>query len=185
MNEPHITNPPVPGAEFSDAEDEPPAVEVLVADEQAALSISPERLVEAVQAAVAESPYTSGSISIAVVDDPTIHELNRHYLQHDYPTDVLSFVLEDAPPRIEGELVVSTDTASANAAEYGWSAAEELLLYVIHGTLHLVGFLDKHPDEVNAMRAAEGRCLARLNIAMPPGFADPPSDALPEQGSRK
>ena len=58
-------------------------------------------------------------VSIAVVDDPTIHELNRRFLQHDYPTDVLSFVLEQQDGRLEGEVIVSTDTAVAQAGEYG------------------------------------------------------------------
>ena len=40
--------------------------------------------------------FDSATISLAVVDDDTIHELNRRHLDHDWPTDVLSFVLEDA-----------------------------------------------------------------------------------------
>ena len=45
---------------------------------------------------------------MAVVDDPTIHELNRRFLAHDYPTDVLSFVLEESAEALEGEIIVST-----------------------------------------------------------------------------
>ena len=44
--------------------------------------------------------------------------LNRQYLQHDYPTDVLSFVLEEPPPGLEGEVIVSADTAVAQSGEY-------------------------------------------------------------------
>ena len=43
---------------------------------------------------------------------------------------MLSFVLDDEPPQLEGEIIVSADTAEREAAEAGWSAADELLLYV-------------------------------------------------------
>ena len=64
-------------------------------------------------------------------------------MNHDWPTDVLSFVLDDDDGHLEGEVIISADTAAAAAAEVGWPAAAEQLLYVIHGMLHLVGYRDK------------------------------------------
>ena len=52
---------------------------------------------------------------MAVVNDPVIHELNRRFLEHDYPTDVLSFALERDGDLLEGEVVVSADTARRTA----------------------------------------------------------------------
>ena len=49
----------------------------------------------AVRSVLGRVAYESATVSVAIVDDPTIHGLNRQYLEHDYPTDVLSFVLED------------------------------------------------------------------------------------------
>ena len=144
-----------------------PRLRVLIANEQSTLPVEETLLSAAVQAVFDGSPYTSGTISLAVVDDPTIHEINKKYLEHDYPTDVLSFVLEDRESYLEGELVVSADTASRNAAEYDWSAENELLLYVIHGALHLVGYRDKQPEEIAEMRAAEAKLLIKLGIALP------------------
>jgi len=152
-----------------DAEPPEPTLAVQIADEQSALVIDPSQIQRAVQQVFGDSAYSSGSVSIAVVDDLTIHEINRQYLQHDYPTDVLSFVLEDRKPYLEGELVVSADTAIHNAAEYNWPAESELLLYVIHGALHLVGFRDKEPNDIVAMREAEKKCLHELGIAVPRG----------------
>lgn len=142
---------------------------ILIADEQSTLTVDEAQLRAAIERVLRDSPYDSGAISIAVVDDPTIHEINRQYLEHDYPTDVLSFPLEDEPPYLEGELVVSTDTATSNAAEYDWSAQNELVLYVIHGTLHLIGYHDKQPADIAEMRAAEAKYLLELGIALPAG----------------
>ena len=152
-----------------DGEPPEPKVLVLIANEQSTLAIDESQLQAAVLSVFRESMYTTGIVSVAVVDDPTIHKMNRRYLEHDYPTDVLSFVLEDRPPHLEGELVVSADTASRNAAEYGWSASSELLLYVIHGAAHLVGYRDKQPDEIAAMRAVEEQHLRELGVALPEG----------------
>lgn len=150
-----------------DGEPPEPEMQVSVANEQSTLSIDESQLRATVLAVFQNSPYHSGSVSIAVVDDPTIHGINRQYLQHDYPTDVLSFVLEDREPYLEGELVVSTDTALRSAEDYDWNAQSELLLYVIHGALHLVGYRDKQPNEIADMRAAELRLLQELGVNVP------------------
>jgi len=145
----------------------PPAIEVLVANETDVV-VDVDRLQQAVLAALARSPFSRGSISVAIVDDDAIHRLNRQFLDHDYPTDVLSFVLENQPPRLDGEIVVSTDTAARCAAELHWPAASELLLYVIHGALHLCGYGDKQPDEAAATRAREALLLEALGVQRSP-----------------
>jgi probable rRNA maturation factor len=156
--------------------DKPPAelgaVIVSLANEQSHHSIDEETLIKAVQAVVRESPFTSASISLAVVDDATMHHLNRQYLDHDYPTDVLSFALEDDDAHLEGEVIISADTAAASAEELGWPAAAEQLLYVIHGTLHLVGYGDKSPDEIQQMRAAEEKYLRQFGFEFGCGMQD-------------
>ena len=122
------------------------------------------RLERAATAIFREALVDRATLSIAIVDDPTIHGLNRQYLEHDYPTDVLSFLLERDADSLEGEVIVSLDTAARRAAEFGWSAADELLLYVIHGTLHLVGYDDQAEAARGEMRAAERRVLAIFGI---------------------
>lgn len=140
---------------------------VLVANEQTSLAIDESRIQAAVRTVLAESEFSSANISIAVVDDPTIHELNNQYLRHDYPTDVLSFVLDDSTETLDGEVIVSADTAIREAAEAGWSAENELLLYVIHGTLHLIGHDDHEPNDQAEMYAAEANCLKQLGLELP------------------
>src|SRR5438309_6366006 len=104
-------------------------------------------------------------ISLAFVDNPTIHQLNKRYLQHDEPTDVLSFPLSEANSRrLAGELVVGAEVAQAQAEAHGHSVQAELALYVIHGLLHLCGYDDKEPAEAAAMRERERHYLRLLGL---------------------
>lgn len=143
------------------------AYRVLVANEQSSLAIDELQIQAAVHTVLTGSDFSAANISIAVVDDPTIHELNNQYLKHDYPTDVLSFVLDDSTDTLDGEVIVSADTAIREAAEAGWSAENELLLYVIHGSLHLVGHDDHEPCDQAEMYAAEADCLKQLGLELP------------------
>ena len=105
-------------------------------------------------------------VSIAIVDDATIHQLNQEHLDHDWPTDVISFIFEsDAKRRrVEGEIVASAETATRLSAEAGWRPEDELLLYVVHGLLHLAGLDDIEVADQAEMRAAERDCLLALGV---------------------
>jgi probable rRNA maturation factor len=150
----HASNVPVNAAMLS----------IEIADEQSTLRVDCERLKQAAAGVLREAGVEAGALSIAIVDDAAIHVLNRQYLAHDYPTDVLSFLLERDGSRLEGEVVVSAETAARAAAEFGWSPGDELLLYVVHGTLHLVGYDDANDEARATMRAAERRHLAACGI---------------------
>lgn len=136
--------------------------EISVANEQSRHPVDERQLCDAVQAVLRDSQFDSARISIAVVDDATIHELNRQYLEHDWPTDVLSFVLERQDGHLEGEIILSADTAAIAAVEAAWPASAEQLLYVIHGTLHLVGYDDKSRTDARQMRQAEANYLRQF-----------------------
>lgn len=138
-----------------------------VANQQQTLKIDAARLREAVQMIADEAGYRQGEISVAVVTDDEIHRLNREHLQHDYATDVLSFVFERNEDHLEGEIIVSADMAASIAAELNWPAADELLLYVVHGMLHLVGYDDKEPAARERMREAEHRVMSRFGLTLP------------------
>ena len=133
--------------------------------------IPTESLRAVVQTIAADHGFSQGEISLAVIDDPTMHRLNREHLQHDYPTDVLSFVF-DADESLEGEVIASADTAKKIAPEYEWSAESELLLYFIHGTLHLVGHDDHEDVARQAMRDRESHYLKSIGIQPPVGHTD-------------
>ena len=140
---------------------------VLIADEQTARPLEDDlaaRLQLAVQRITKDHGYGRGEISIAVVDDATIRELNRHYLQHDWATDVITFPLEAEGDWLEGEIVVSRETADRIAADLPWTADDELLLYAIHGALHLVGLDDQDEASQSAMKAAERQYLMLFDV---------------------
>ena len=105
-------------------------------------------------------------ISIAIVSDERIHEINRQFLNHDYPTDVITFELGTNPAtnNFQAEIVVSAETAMQIAEEVDTSLEMELILYVIHGSLHLAG-LDDHTDEDRAeMRKNERAMMNSLGL---------------------
>ena len=135
---------------------------VLITNEQSKYPIDADRIELAVNQVVEEAGVVSGDVSVAIVDDPTIHELNVQYLSHDYPTDVISFVLERREEHLEGEIIVSVDTAVELAEDYDWDWKHELLLYVIHGCLHLVGYNDKDPQAKVEMQQAERLSLIHI-----------------------
>jgi probable rRNA maturation factor len=103
------------------------------------------------------------SISIALVDNDTIHRLNRLHLGHDWPTDVITFPLagsDDA--QCSGELVISTEMAVATARELGTEPSQELALYLVHGVLHLCGYDDSSEAAAAAMGLRQSELLADL-----------------------
>lgn len=130
------------------------------------LGFDEESLISVVRSILDNYGFERGEISIAIVDDPEIRELNRQYLNHDYETDVLSFVLDFEPERglLNGQLIVSADTAAREANELGVPLQSELMLYVTHGTLHLVGFDDLDPASALEMRSMEHQFLAPFEI---------------------
>ncbi|MBI3823861.1 MAG: rRNA maturation RNase YbeY [Planctomycetes bacterium] len=104
-------------------------------------------------------------ISLAFVDNSTIHRLNKQYLDHDEPTDVLSFPYSAAnAKKLEGELVIGVEVAKDAAAERGHDVQAELALYVIHGLLHLCGYDDKSASAEKEMRERERHYLQQAGL---------------------
>src|SRR5207249_25460 len=100
-------------------------------------------------------------VSLAFVDNATIHALNKRYLDHDEPTDVLSFPLSEGK-KLSGELVLGAEVALAQATERGHDVQAELALYVIHGLLHLCGHDDTEDEDRAEMRRLERHYLKQL-----------------------
>ena len=147
-------------------------VRVHVNNQQSLFDVFADRITAAVRSVLEAHHVMTGEISVAIVDDARIQHLNRTHLNHDFPTDVLSFLYESQRPKgmdrkIDGELVVSADTARRVGREYGLAEHDELLLYVVHGTLHLVGFDDDTDEARLHMRNQERQHMRQLGIKLP------------------
>jgi probable rRNA maturation factor len=135
---------------------------IAIENRQSRLRVDKRLLKKAVRSILEDAKIESGEISVAVVDDPTIAQIHAEFLDDDSPTDVLSFVLDASPRCLEGDIVASADTAVAQAPRYRWRAEQELLLYIIHGVLHLVGYDDTTAKERKIMRKMERHYLELL-----------------------
>jgi probable rRNA maturation factor len=107
------------------------------------------------------------SLSVVLVDDATIHDINRRFLAHDYPTDVIAFDLRGGGGP-DGEIFVSVTTAKREAEKRGVDVASEILLYCVHGTLHLLGYDDHEPRDRRRMQTRQRSLLAALGRQLGP-----------------
>lgn len=103
-------------------------------------------------------------LSFVLLGDADMRRVNREHLRHDRTTDVLAFALEDQPRRLVGEVLLGVGVARREAAARDLPPYHELLLYAVHGTLHLLGHDDHAVRARAAMRAAERDWLAALGV---------------------
>lgn len=102
-------------------------------------------------------------LTFSLVDDNTIHEINREYLKHDYPTDIITFnYSEKNQIFIDGEVLISYETALLNAKKYDVTLENEITRLIIHGVLHLLGFDDTTPSKKRVMKNKENALLKQI-----------------------
>lgn len=103
-----------------------------------------------------------GEISYLFCSDKNILEVNQHYLQHDYYTDIITFDYSEGNT-ISGDIFISLDTVHSNSEKFQTNYEEELHRVIIHGVLHLCGLKDKSDSDAKKMRAAEDKALQSLS----------------------
>jgi len=101
-------------------------------------------------------------LSLLLVDDSAMSEMNRRHRGREEPTDVLSFSLVEGEGsehrgRLLGDVVVDVEVAALQAVELGHGLDDEVARLVIHGVLHLLGHDHEEPEEARVMEALEGR----------------------------
>jgi probable rRNA maturation factor len=151
--------------------------ELALTNHQIRHAVDEDWLLQVAEATLTAEQVSRAEIVIAIVDDAIIHEVNRTHLNHDYPTDVISFLYSDARPgagpaglprgaglSLDGELTISADTAAGAAPVHHWTLREELALYLVHGLLHLCGYDDLTPEEQQLMRQREREILNFWNL---------------------
>lgn len=126
---------------------------------------------DAVSAAAAVRRRRTPRLSVAVVGDRLMRRLNREFHATDRTTDVLAFPLDDdpspSPDEIEGEVIVCAAQARREAGYRGIRPEVELILYVVHGTLHLLGEDDATSEEALRMRRLEMSAMRSIGLPLP------------------
>ncbi len=146
----------------------PIEITIEIANQQPHLPVQRRLLRRAVRRVLRAAGVRKARISVAVVDDETTARLNWQFLRHRGPADVLSFVLDESDG-LEGEVIAGAQVALRSAPRYGWPPHDELLLYIIHGTLHLVGHDDTSPSLRAEMRKRETEILEDLGVTRKQG----------------
>jgi probable rRNA maturation factor len=136
----------------------PAGVVVEVSNRQRRLKIDTHLVAEAAARTLEFVGEANGQLSIVLVDDATIGELNAKYHNVRGPTDVLSFDYGEG----QGELILAVQRAVIHAKRFRTTPARELILYLVHGILHLHGFDDLTAAKRRRMRAAERRVMVWL-----------------------
>ena len=119
--------------------------QIWIKNQQKQIPTNPHMIRRIMKGILAELELQNPEISILLLDDPQIRELNREYRKKDKSTDVLSFPMlddttENVQPQLLGDIVISVETAEKQAEKRKCSLYNELSTLLIHGTLHLLGY---------------------------------------------
>jgi probable rRNA maturation factor len=117
--------------------------------------------IRALGRAIAGAAAPGRAFCCRIAPDAELERLNREFLGHDYPTDVLSFPAPD-PAGWLGDVAISADRARAQAARFGHCVEEEVGILLLHGVLHLLGF--DHTGDRGRMAREERRLRAELGL---------------------
>lgn len=154
-------------------------------DEQTDVAVDLTRWLRLARAVLDEERVPpDAEVSLIFVDEASIADLNRRFLEEDGPTDVLAFPIDhdqvpsgrrpdaggrgpgspveaDDPPVVLGDVVVCPTVAQRQAPEHGQSFDDELALLVVHGMLHLLEYDHADESDAQAMQRRERELLAR------------------------
>jgi probable rRNA maturation factor len=144
-------------------------VTIQIQDDAQAVRVEAPKLRTLVRAICGRFGVPQAVVSIGVVGDERMRELNEKHLHHKGSTDCLSFDLsggvEPGQPRVF-DLVVNGELAAREAAQRGHSGQAELALYVAHGLLHQLGFDDAAPEQARRMHRMEDEILQDLGYGI-------------------
>lgn len=166
-------------------------MDISVENLQTKVLLNPTQILKMTKMILHHEGVDKAVVAVVFVTRQKIKALNKKFLRRDYSTDVLAFDssedrdpalsggLASAKPKkgcryggtglarrklnvLRGDIIISTDAAGKNAGVYGTSVARELALYMIHGVLHLLGYDDHGPADIQRMRRKEEELLEYL-----------------------
>jgi len=98
-------------------------------------------------------------INIIFCSDEFLLNINKQYLNHDYPTDIITFEISRDLNGITAEIYISVDSVTRNSIDYQSTKKNELHRVIFHGILHLCGYNDKTKEDIALMRFKEDKYL--------------------------
>ena len=135
-------------------------LDVTISSDQRAMRTPRKRLGGVIDFACRAEDADVAVVDVAVVTARRIAALNRRWLRHAGSTDVLSFDLTGpGDAGLVAQIVVCADVAVRESRRRGHSAQRELLLYAVHGLLHLIGYDDTTPPKAARMRVRQEELL--------------------------
>ena len=137
------------------------ATHLAITNRQRDRKVDTRRVREVATAVLAEAGQ-GAELGINFVSAKRSAEVNWQFLQHEGPTDIITFDYGSTPERLFGEMFICVPEAVRQAAEFGTTWEAELLRYVIHGILHLRGYDDLEPAKRRVMKREENRLVRKL-----------------------
>src|SRR3990172_8848518 len=139
-------------------------MEVLVTNRQKKIRLNLARVRKVAREALKSLECLDKELSVALVDDEQMRELNRRYRGRDRPTDVLAFPMDSADGPLLGDVVISVDTALVQAKLASQALEEEVMVLLLHGILHLLGY-DHTGSKLEARRMAAAQAKLTSELA--------------------
>lgn len=119
---------------------------------------SEERVLKAFEMICSQSNKILGDMSLVFCSNEFIHETNVTFLNHDYPTDIITFDFCEGSV-VSGDLLIGLEVVRENSLEYNTRFEFEMFRVCLHGVLHLVGYCDKTEEDRLVMRSKEEEFL--------------------------
>ena len=150
-------------------------MELTVRNLQKKISIRPHTIRRTLRKVLESLGIAGAQLSVVLVGEGRMRTLNRRYLGHDYVTDVLTFNLSDHASHLAGrrpenkeiligEIIICPAVAYRNARRNGVVPADEIMLYAVHGVLHLLGYDDRRPQDARRMQKKQEDLMGLLKI---------------------
>ena len=143
-------------------------MEITFKDLQKKVRLNSPQILTVTKAILRHENVRQATLSIVFVSHQKIRAFNKKFLKRDHVTDVLAFDLNDnmlskrTPKTLTGDIIISTDAALKNVNAFQTTLSCELVLYITHGILHLLGYDDHKSADVVKMRLKEQAILSHL-----------------------
>ncbi len=125
---------------------------ILIENRQKRIEIASPRVRQEINSVLKFLDSADSEVSILIVDDEEIAEINHQYLDRNWPTNVIAFSMREGDfgeinPHVLGDIIISVDTALRDARQGGLSFEDEFVYLIIHGLLHLLGYDHETSEE--------------------------------------